>query len=366
MKRDWKASIERVRATFMGETPDRVPLFFLVSEAIGTRISGLTVRELLRDPRELAEESIHVGEVLGNDILDVCLSPYCGPYEAIAYSKVNAKTDKIIWKDYDAPFIREGELCKTEKDIEDLVIPEHSKVEPWPTILDAMAIVQEKTGVMPTFAPSLTWSNIQMLRGSQAYLDVLNNPDLILKLCDKIYASQWDYYEVFCKRFGKPTSMFNCQYAFNKNMLSFQDAWKFEGQFVNKFCRVTGLSLIIHNCGFEPYWDELLNKHKEEGVEVIAVNGNNPNDLDEWVQFRKKFPDVVIIGASIFVCGELRDGTAEEVEELVKQNIIKLAPYKRFIVCPVCDLPWRVSLSNIFAVREAVEKYGRYPIKVKE
>jgi hypothetical protein len=33
------------------------------------------------------------------------------------------------------------------------------------------------------------------------------------------------------------------------------------------------------------------------------------------------------------------------------------------MVCPICCLPWRVPLSNIFAVRDAVEEYGRYPIK---
>jgi uroporphyrinogen-III decarboxylase len=70
------------------------------------------------------------------------------------------------------------------------------------------------------------------------------------------------------------------------------------------------------------------------------------------------------MGASIHVSAELENGTPKDVEERVKQNIVKLAPQKRFIVSPVCCLPWRVSLSNIFAVREAVEKYGKYPIDV--
>ena len=47
----------------------------------------------------------------------------------------------------------------------------------------------------------------------------------------------------------------------------------------------------------------------------------------------------------------------------VKENIDMLAPYGRFAVVPVCCMPWRVPLGNIFAVREAVERYGRYPIE---
>jgi hypothetical protein len=236
------------------------------------------------------------------------------------------------------------------------------KIEPWPTILEAMAIVKEKTGMGDSFAPSLTWSNVQMLRGSQAYIDVIENPEMLLALCEKIYASQWNYYESYSKVLGKPLVAMNCQYAFNKHMLSFEDAWKFEGQFINRFCKEAGLALIIHNCGFEPYWIELVERHIQEGVTVIAVNGSHPLDLDEWVKFREKFPEITIIGASIHVSAELENGTPKEVEERVRQNIVKLAPQKRFIVCPVCCLPWRVSFSNIFAVREAVEKYGKYPI----
>jgi uroporphyrinogen-III decarboxylase len=361
MKHDWKASAERVAATFLGQTPDRVPVTFIASEDIAARISGLTIREMLTSSKKLAEVSIGVCEVLGGDSVSVVVTPYCGPYEGLAFAKANGREDLFVWKDYTTPFIREGELCSTEADVERLEIPDHSKLEPWPTILEAMAIVQETTGLGGGFAPSLTWSSIQMLRGSRAYMDVIENPELLLALCEKIYASQWDYYQAYCRAVGRPAFAFNCQYAFNRTMLRFEDAWKFEGQFINRFCRETGLPLGIHNCGFDPYWVELIEKHRSEGVQVIAVNGSHPLDLDEWVRFREKFPEIVILGASLFVNGELENGTPADVEARVRENIAKLAPYGRFIVTPVCCMPWRVSLSNIFAVRDAVERHGRGP-----
>ena len=46
------------------------------------------------------------------------------------------------------------------------------------------------------------------------------------------------------------------------------------------------------------------------------------------------------------------------------KQVLEVLPLKRFIVCPLCFMPWRVPLSNMRAVLEAVEKYKRYPIKV--
>jgi uroporphyrinogen-III decarboxylase len=169
MKHDWKASAERVLTTVMGGTPDRVPLSFLASEDIAARISGLTIRDMLADPKKLAEVTIQVNEILGSDMPTIVTNSYCGPYEGLAFAKANGKTDNFIWKDYTTPFIQEGKVCETEKDIENLEIPDHMKIEPWPTILEAMAIVKEKTGMGDSFAPILTWSSVQMLRGSQAY-----------------------------------------------------------------------------------------------------------------------------------------------------------------------------------------------------
>lgn len=68
-------------------------------------------------------------------------------------------------------------------------------------------------------------------------------------------------------------------------------------------------------------------------------------------------------GGSLFVNAELENGTPEDVAARVRDNIFELAATGRFIVTPLCCMPWRVSLSNIFAIREAVERYGHYPIK---
>jgi uroporphyrinogen-III decarboxylase len=365
MKRDYQASMARVLAALMGETPDRVPLVYLTSEDVSARITGLTIREMLASPELLAEKTILVNDFLGGDGMNLVANPYCGPFEGLAYAKVNDVNvaDVFVWKEYTTPFIREGAICKTEKDIEKLKTPDHYTVEPWPTLFKAIAIVQERTGMgRDQFAPSLTWSSVQMLRGSQAYLDVRQKPDLLMELCEKIYASQWNYYEAYKDIVGQPIVAFQCSYAFNRHMLSFEDAWKFEGQFIARFAKQSGVPLIIHNCGFKPYHIELVEQLKNEGVTIAAVNASHPLDIDWWVNFRKKFPQITIMGG-LHVNGEMESGTEQDVTNRVKDFIQKVGGNGRLIITPTCCMPWRVPLSNIRAVTEAVEKYGDYPIR---
>ncbi|MBT4264692.1 MAG: hypothetical protein HN580_01235 [Deltaproteobacteria bacterium] len=363
MARDYKACHDRVATTILGGIPDRVPVYFLTSEDVSARIAGLTIREMMSTPEILAEKSILVNDFLGGDGMSLAANPYCGPFEGLAYANANGKPEAFVWKDYTTPFIREGVICKTEADIDNLVIPDHTTVEPWPTIFKGMSLLHEKTGMgAANAAPSLTWSSVQMLRGSQAYLDVIQNPDLLLRLCEKIYESQWDYYQAFCKLVGPPSYTFESSYAFNQHMLSFDDAWKFEGQFIARFARESGLPMIIHNCGFKPYHIEMIEKLQEEGVYILGVNASHPLDLDWWVKFREKFPEITIMGG-LHVNAEMENGTEEDVEQRVKEVIQKLGGDGRLIITPTCCMPWRVPLSNIKAVTNAVEKYGTYPIK---
>jgi len=368
MTHDFKASRERLAAVLAGEIPDRVPYIALADEPIGARIAGVHIQELFAmGAKKMAEATLQTYEVLGID-MNVCnlvTFPFMGSaYESHAIAKVSGKPGLFVWKDYATPYIKEGKIAETEKDILNMGTPDHLKDDMWKKQLDAMAIVKEKTGIPQNLIMSLTWSQVLTLRGAQAYVDTVRNPDLLLKLCEKIYASQWDYYQAFCKVLGKPSAVVNAQYSFNRECLSFESAWKFEGQFIARFCKETGLPLVHHNCGFDPYWDELMDKMTEESVTNAGISASHPLDLDYWVGFQKKYPTVALLGGSLFVHDDLELGTAEDVEERVRQNIVKLAPKGRYMVCPICCMPWRIPISNYLMIRDATIKYGKYPIKV--
>ena len=94
------------------------------------------------------------------------------------------------------------------------------------------------------------------------------------------------------------------------------------------------------------------------------MNGSHPLDIDWWVEFKKKFPEITIMGG-LHVNAEMENGTAKEVEKRVKDFISALGPYGRLIITPTCCMPWRVPLNNIKAVTDAVERYGSYPINLE-
>ena len=47
-------------------------------------------------------------------------------------------------------------------------------------------------------------------------------------------------------------------------------------------------------------------------------------------------------------------------EMKVKENIDNLAQGGRYIVSPICALPWGVPLTNVMAIPRAIRKYGHY------
>ncbi|MFW9872634.1 MAG: uroporphyrinogen decarboxylase family protein [Candidatus Thorarchaeota archaeon] len=357
MPHDWEASRRRILASVFGSSEiDRVPFFPLACEEMICRISGKTYRELITSSKAYANATILTYEFLKADTISIPTA-YAGPAEALAFAEANNKNDVIKWSDYKVFMIKQGEVCKTEEDIDKLEIPDHSKISLWDTCISAINMIGEKTTFLPSCALGI-WSVVQELRGVQAYRDMRRNPDLLLKLCEKIYESQMDLFHFYNERIGPSPTIFFTGYAFNKHMMSFEDAMKYEGQFIKKIQKETKAQIILHNCGTTPYFDEMCDE-----LDLAAVNGSHPLDIKYWVDFKKKHPKVTIIGANIDVSRELFNGTPLDVENKVKENIEHLAPGGRYAVGPICCLPWGVSLTNIMAIPKAIKKWGTYPLK---
>ncbi len=356
MPYDWEASARRLRATLAGSTDiDRVPFFPLACEELICRISGKTLRELLSSPKTYANAAIATYEFIKSDTLSIPTA-YAGPAEALAFAEANNKEDVIKWSDYKVFMVRQGAICKTEEHIESLEIPDHSKISLWDTCLSAFNIAREKTHFSLSCSLGI-WSVVQELRGIQAYRDMRRNPELLLKLCKKVYESQMDLYNYFIEKVGASRTIFFTGYAFNKHMMSFENAMKYEGQFIKQFQKETKARIILHNCGTSPYFKEVVKE-----IDFIAVNGSHPLDIEYWIDFKKQNPKITIIGANIDVSRELLTGTPIDIEKKVKENIKNLAPGGRYAVGPICCLPWGVSLNNIMVIPKAIKKWGVYPL----
>ncbi|MFW9940537.1 MAG: uroporphyrinogen decarboxylase family protein [Candidatus Thorarchaeota archaeon] len=359
MPHDWEASRMRLLGTFIGSPNiDRVPFFPLACEEMICRISGKTFRELVSSPKTYGNAAIQTYEFLKADTIAIPTA-YAGPAEALAFAEANNKEDVIKWFDYKVFMAKQGAICKTEEDIEKLEIPDHSKISLWDTCYSAINFLREKIKFQPSCALGI-WSVVQQLRGPQVYRDMRKNPELLLQLCEKVYQSQMDLFNFYNERVGPSGNVFFTGYAFNKHMMSFEDAMKYEGQFIKRLQSETKVPIVLHNCGTTPYFDEICNN-----LEISAINGSHPLDIEYWVKFKENHPNTTIIGANIDVSRELLNGTPLEVEEKVKENIRHLAQGGRYAVGPICCLPWGVSLNNILAIPKAIKKWGTYPLQTQ-
>ncbi len=358
MPHDWVASALRLfKATSGAKTIDKVPFFALICEQALCRTAGITVKELLSSPKIYANAAITAAEFFKSDVVYVP-TIYAGPGEALAFAEANDKLDSIKWFDYKQLMIKQGVVCKTKEDIDKLEIPDHSKIDFWKTSFSTVKLINEKTKFPPIMSLGI-WSVVQELRGIDAYRDIRRDPEILLKLCEKIYESEMDVYHNWVEKIGKPPLVFFTGYSFNKHMMSFEDAMRFEGQFIKRFQKELKVPFVLHNCGTAPYFDEVCSE-----IDFAGVNGSHPLDIEYWINFKKRFPKVTIMGANIDVSREMLTGTPLDVEKKVKENIINLAPGGRYVCTPVCCLPWGVPLPNIMAVPQAIEKYGKYPIKI--
>jgi uroporphyrinogen-III decarboxylase len=360
MPYNWNASIIRILKALAGtKRIDRVPYLPLAGEDTIARISGKTTRELLSSPELYAKATISSYEFLQSDVVSIPTA-YTGPAEALAFAEVNGKADAISWYDYKIFMIQQGAVCKTKSDIENLIIPEHRKSKLWVNLFEAAKIIQQEISYPQNCILGL-WCVVQELRGIQAYRDMRRDPELLMKLCEKIYESLLDVYYYSIDILGKPNFITIAGYSFNSHMMSFEDAMKYEGDFIKRLQREIKIPFILHNCGTAPYFEEVCKE-----IDFIGINGSHPLDINYWIEFQKKFPKVAILGANIDVSREILNGTPQVVEEKVKENILNLAHSGRYICSPVCSIPWGVSLTNIMAIPRAIEKYGKEPFKLKK
>jgi uroporphyrinogen-III decarboxylase len=357
MAHDWKASLNRFLNTLFGAKADKVPLFALVLEQMVTRIAGINVRTLFSSPKIYANASIMAHEFLNVDTIALpTVVP--SPIEGVAFAETNNRLDTVKWFDYRPVFVEQGEICKTYEDVENLEIPDHNKIKLWKTTFEASKMITQKLK-FPQAPGSGIWSVVQQLRGIQAYRDIKENPEILSLLCEKVYQSNLDIYKCWEENVGQIPIIWYLGYAFNDNIMSFEDAMKYEGQYIKRLQKeFKNVPTILHNCGMKPYFKEVCSE-----IDFIAINGSHPLDINYWIDFKKKYPNTTIMGANIDVSRELFYGTPEDVEEKVKENIFNLAHGGRYMVSPICALPLNIPLPNFFAIRNTIDKYGKYPIK---
>ncbi len=125
---------------------------------------------------------------------------------------------------------------------------------------------------------------------------------------------------------------------------------------MKRFAETLTIPWVYHSDGdLNILFDDLLS---------MGMNGFNPfqPDVMDIVKYKKEYGDRLCLWGNIDLNYTLSQGTTEEVEVEVRERIEALAPGGGFILATSNSITDFCKVENIFAMVQAKEKYGRYPV----
>lgn len=115
---------------------------------------------------------------------------------------------------------------------------------------------------------------------------------------------------------------------------------------------------VFHSDGnLAPVFDDLL---------TLGMNGINPFEppIMDIKKYKEEYGRRICLWGNIDLVYTLTRGTTEEVEAEVKQRIREVGPNGGFILASANSITDYCKVENVWAMINAVRKYGKYPLKV--
>ncbi len=212
------------------------------------------------------------------------------------------------------------------------------------------------------------------MRGmEQFFIDMIENPAFVHALFEKIYQVQRGLDEVGLEAAGEYVDILRLSgedlgsqesplisLPMFRNLVRpyLQKLWAFARQ--NLLKKNPRAKIMLHSCGairtFIPDWLDME-------LDILDPIQPNARGMDPF-QLKADFGDSLSFHGGIDAQHVLPYGTQEEVREHTKTYIKALAPGGGYIVGPVHNVQGDVSPENLVAMRDAVEEFGYYPIKL--
>lgn len=120
------------------------------------------------------------------------------------------------------------------------------------------------------------------------------------------------------------------------------------------------IKIAYHSCGsIVGIIEDLI----EIGVEILNPIQPQAKGMD-LALFKEKYGDRIAFFGGVDVQGVLPNGTPADVEEEVKKRIKAAGKGGGYVLAPAHNIQPDTSLENIYAMYEAVKKYGTYPLNL--
>jgi uroporphyrinogen decarboxylase len=339
------SSIDRVFTALGHAEPDRVPLFLLVTMH-GAKELGLSIQEYFSSADNVVEGQLRLRRKFGHD----CLVPFF--YGAVEYEAFGGQA---VFSD-DGPPNAGAPVIRTRQDIFDLEVPDIGRDPRLQAGLEATRrLAEAAAGQVPVVGTIIgPYSLPVMLMGFERYLDLIHDdPEGFERLM------------AVTKRFG--VAWANAQLAAGATAIGCADP-------------LAAVNLtehgLYHRTGYPVLVDTI--EQIQGAVALSLASGRTLGRIDSYVR-----AGAAAIGASnqddlaelkrrcagrISILGNLNgvamaSWTPAQAEQAVRGCIRDAAPGGGFVLADTHgEIPFQVSDEVLFAIVEAVRRWGRYPI----
>ena len=197
-------------------------------------------------------------------------------------------------------------------------------------------------------------------------IDLASDEEFVNAFLDKVVEVQKEFYTVTLKEIGEFIQVVEMADDFGMQTGLQISPDMYRKYFKHRHKEVWGLiheltdaKIYLHSCGAI---SELIPDWIEVGLDIIEslqprATGMEPEKL------KKEFGGKIVLWGGLDEQFILPFGTQEEVDAEVKRIIEIYAPGGGYVFSPAHVIQPDQPLENIFAMWNAVEKYGKYPIK---
>ncbi|HLP31533.1 MAG TPA: uroporphyrinogen decarboxylase family protein [Geothrix sp.] len=341
--------MQRVNMAMSHAEPDQVPLLILATMH-GARDLGLSIREYYSRAEHVVEGQLRLRDKFRSD----CLNPAL--YAAVEVEAFGGETVFIE----DGPPNAGAPVLRSEEDIDRLQVPNLADCSGLQRGLEAIRQLKARVGdEIPILGSVVSPFSLPIMQmGFEHYLDFLyGSRDRFagLMAVNQAFCVAWANAQLeagataigYADPLASTTLLPRELYLKTGHRIALDTLPRIKGPVAIHLGSGRGLSLA----------DDLA------ATGTVAVGVSALEDLGHWkVAARKRF---ALIGNLNGV--EMRRWSAADAEREVKRAISKAGHGGGFILADNHgEIPWQVPDEVLFAIRDATDRWGRYPLTWKE
>ena len=342
---DKMTSMDRVLTALDHEVPDQVPLLLFLTTH-GAKELNLSIKEYFSNPENVIEAQLILREKYNND----CVNPFY--YSSIELEAWGGKT--IFFED--GPPNAGPPVIKSPQEIESLEVPSIEEAEGLQRVIKTIEglkeEVQEEVPILGTIVSPFSLPIMQM--GFSHYLDLIyDEPDLFEKLMEKNeeFSANWANAQLK----AGATAIGYADPMSSPSMIPRELFLKTGFQIASRMSENIDGDMAIHLASGRTL--SIIDDLKKTGILMVGISAHE--DLSKLKE--KCGKDLAILGNLNGI--EMCRWRPDQAEQAVKRCIAQAAEGGGFILSDNHgEIPYQVQESVLNAIKNAVEKWGKYPL----